>query len=199
MGDRIVHRSTEGGDPAGEGWIEEWFTVRRADLAKSQRMMVVLRPEGGVLPIARIGFRVYRPKPGTAPEDLAGAFRPFGRYTRDRNAAGGWIAVAGDVWPIGHGLAPASGFEVETDGRFLDLLGRVGLDDASPDEARATLIVTVDGEERFRLELDRDRRGPFPLTAEVAGGRKIRLEVLPPPDSSPDALVDLLDLRLTAE
>ncbi|MFH0944746.1 MAG: NPCBM/NEW2 domain-containing protein [Planctomycetota bacterium] len=183
-----------GEDPA--NWQEDVWLLGKDLIRNRGRVTLNVVPIGGALPLARIGFFRYRPKPGIPLHSLSpldvqhgGAAPKF-----NRSAGGNVLRIAGEAFLFGIGCGGNTRIEYPLNGNYESFLVRAGIDAEVGRQGAAVLRILLDGEERYRSDHLRGGDEALPISVNVKNARRLVLEV-----SAGDAEshLDLVDARLT--
>jgi hypothetical protein len=176
-------------------WQEDVFVLPPELLEGRPRAVLSLLPEGGFLPLARVGLFRWDRGPGTPPSGLEPRRLVVreGRVALDRSVDGGILRSGGQAFLSGLGLSGRAAVELELAGAFQHAVARLGVDDAAAAGARAAVRVLADGREVFRGAVARGG-ALASIALDVGGVGVLRIETL---DASDDRVpVDVVDLRL---
>ncbi len=189
-----VSTRTDGRD----SWQEDLLVFGPDVIGRRTRFAMSVRPRGGSLPLARIGFFVKKKRPGISLDGVAARVVEAGEVglSLDRSAGGRVLRMAGEAFAGGIGTTAGTVLEFDLDGRFSSLLARVGIDAEVGPAGTARIRILVDDEERLATDPLVGGAPPVPITIDVRGGKRLRLIVEDGGDGAADDHVDIVDARL---
>jgi hypothetical protein len=120
-------------------------------------------------------------------------------YRNDRNVQGGLLRVGGRLYLKGIGVHSAARLTYSLDGKYQKFQAAAALDDSAGDGGSVRFRVLVDGKEKFVSEIIRGGQAAAPVSVDVAGAKRLELDVDYADRGDVQDEADWLDARLIRE